>query len=81
MRGTYIQQVEDLGVVNFIGLHVWTLALGGKLACRQIWYICLTVVIFGVCLRFRNVEIKYLRKIKYLHSKIHCLTLDTYVCK
>ena len=30
---------------------------------RQIWYICLTVVIFWLCLRFRNVEIKYLRKI------------------
>ena len=29
---------------------------------RQIWYICLTVVIFWVCLRFRNVEMKDLRK-------------------
>ena len=24
-----IQQLEDLDVVNYIGLHVWTLALGG----------------------------------------------------
>ena len=23
-----MQQIEDLGVVNYIGLHVWTLALG-----------------------------------------------------
>ena len=30
---------------------------------RQIWYICLTVLIFWICLRFRNVEVKYLRKI------------------
>ena len=30
---------------------------------RQIWYICFTVVIFWICLRFRNVETKYLRKI------------------
>ena len=29
---------------------------------RQIWYICLTVVIFWICLRFRNVEMKYLKK-------------------
>ena len=29
---------------------------------RQFWDICLIVVIFWICLRFRNVEIKYLRK-------------------
>ena len=29
MTLTSIQQLEDLGVVNDIGLHVWTLALGG----------------------------------------------------
>ena len=29
MRLASIQQLEDLGVVNYIGLHVWTLALGG----------------------------------------------------
>ena len=23
-----MQQIEDPGVVNYIGLHVWTLALG-----------------------------------------------------
>ena len=28
MRPTSIQQLEDLGAVNYIGLHVWTLALG-----------------------------------------------------
>ena len=27
-------------------------------------------------LRFRNIEIKYFREMGYLHSKIHCLTLD-----
>ena len=30
---------------------------------RQIWYICVTAVIFWIFLRFRDVEIKYLRKI------------------
>ena len=29
MRLASIQQLEDLGVVNYIGLHDWTLALGG----------------------------------------------------
>ena len=29
MRLKSIQQVEDLDVVNNIGLNVWTLALGG----------------------------------------------------
>ena len=29
MRLASIQQLEDLGVVNYIGFHVWTLALGG----------------------------------------------------
>ena len=29
MRLKSIQQLEDLGVVNYIGLYVWTLALGG----------------------------------------------------
>ena len=29
MRLKSIQQLEDLGVVNYIGLNVWTLALGG----------------------------------------------------
>ena len=29
MRLASIQQLKDLGVVNYIGLHVWTLALGG----------------------------------------------------
>ena len=29
MRLTSIQHLEDLGAVNPIGLHVWTLALGG----------------------------------------------------
>ena len=29
MRLTSIQQLENLGVFNYIGLHVWTLALGG----------------------------------------------------
>ena len=28
MRLAPIQQLEDLGAVNYIGLHVWTLALG-----------------------------------------------------
>ena len=30
MRLTSIQLVEGLGVVTYIGLYVWTLALGGK---------------------------------------------------
>ena len=29
MRLTSIQLVEGLGVVTYIGLYVWTLALGG----------------------------------------------------
>ena len=29
MRLASIQQLEDLGVVNYTGLHDWTLALGG----------------------------------------------------
>ena len=29
MRLTFIQPLEDLGVVNYIGLYVWTPALGG----------------------------------------------------
>ena len=29
MRLTSIQQLEDLDVVNYIGLHIWALALGG----------------------------------------------------
>ena len=32
------------------------------ISSRQIWNICLTMVIFWICLRFRNVEIEYLRK-------------------
>ena len=32
------------------------------ISCRQIWNICLTVVTFWVYLRFRIVEIEYLRK-------------------
>ena len=28
MRLTSTQQLEDQGAVNYIGLHVWTLALG-----------------------------------------------------
>ena len=29
MRLTSMQQLVDLGVANYIGLHNWTLALGG----------------------------------------------------
>ena len=29
MRLTSVQQLEDQGVVNYTGLQVWTLALGG----------------------------------------------------
>ena len=29
MRLKSMQQLEDLGVANYIDLHVWTLALGG----------------------------------------------------
>ena len=29
MRLTSIQQLEQLGVANYIGLHVWALGLGG----------------------------------------------------
>ena len=29
MKLTSIQPLEDLGVVSYIGLHVWALALGG----------------------------------------------------
>ena len=30
MRLTFIQQLEDLGVANYIGLHASTLALEGR---------------------------------------------------
>ena len=30
MRLTSTKQLEDQGVFNYIGLHVWTLALGGN---------------------------------------------------
>ena len=42
---------------------------------KHIWYICLTVVIFWICLRFRNVG-KNMSERRVLNSKIHCLTLD-----
>ena len=29
MRLKSIHKLEDLGVVNYIGLNIWTLALGG----------------------------------------------------
>ena len=29
MRLASIQKLEDQGVVSYIGLHLWTLALGG----------------------------------------------------
>ena len=32
------------------------------ISLRQNWNICLIVVIFWICLRFRNIEIKYLGK-------------------
>ena len=36
MRLASIQQLEDLSVVNYIGLHVWTLALGIIYHCTKI---------------------------------------------
>ena len=62
MRLTSIRQLEDLGVVDYADLHVWTPA---HISWRQIWYICLTVVIFWICLRFRNVGKKYVRKTSF----------------
>ena len=35
MRLTSIQQLEDLGVVSYIGLHVWTLAPGIIYHCAK----------------------------------------------
>ena len=29
MRLKSMQQLEDLGVVNYIGMYIWTIALGG----------------------------------------------------
>ena len=63
MRIASIQKHEDQGVVSYIGLHVWTLALGGIYLGEKFDIICLAVVIFCTCLRFRNIEIKYLREI------------------
>ena len=76
MRLVPIQQLEDLGVVNYIGLHVWTLALGGIYHGDK-FDVFAWLVILWICLRFRNVKINEIsQKDGYLHSKMHCLTLD-----
>ena len=52
-----------------------------RLACQEVyriltnWNICLTVVTLWICLRFRNIEIKYFRKVSIFILK-YCLTLD-----
>ena len=39
MRLASVQQLEDLDVVNKIGLHFWTLALGGIMETNLIYLV------------------------------------------
>ena len=67
---------ENLGVVNYIGLHVWTLALGGIYHGDKIE---ISAFNSGNILNMFEIQ-KYWNKISqtdvYLHCKICCLILD-----
>ena len=47
--------------VSCIGLPIWTLELGSKYHENKI-------EIFSICLRFRNIEIEYIRKKSYTNT-------------
>ena len=67
---------ENLGVVNDIGLHIWTLALRGIYHGDKIG---ISAFDSGNILKMFEIQ-KYWKKIsqtdEYLHSKIYCLILD-----
>ena len=67
---------ENLGAVNDIGLHVWTLALGGIYHGDKIG---ISAFDSGNILKMFEIQ-KYWKKISqtdgYLHSKMYCLILD-----
>ena len=67
---------ENLGAINYIGLHVWTLALGGIYHGDKIEIFTFDS---GNILNMFQIQ-KYWYKISqtdgYLHSKMHCLILD-----
>ena len=52
--------------VSCIGLPIWTLVLGSKYHENKI-------EVFSICLRFRNIEIEYIRKKSYTNTfALHC---------
>ena len=65
---------EDVGVANYIGLHIWTLAQGGIYHGYKIGMFAFDS---GNILNIFEIQ-KYWNKIsqtrRYLHSKIDCLT-------
>ena len=75
MRLTSMQQLEDLGVVNYIGLHVWTLALRGIYHEANLIYLLDSGNILNM-FEIQKCWNKISQKDRYLHSKIHCLALD-----
>ena len=76
MRLASMQQVEDLGVTNYIGLHVWALGLGGIYhGDTNSIYLLDSGNILNM-LEIQKCRNKISQKDGHLHSKIHCLTLD-----
>ena len=74
MRLKSIKQLEYLGVVNYIGFHLWTLARGGIYhgeKCDISAWLWKYFEWFGI----QKCWNKMYQKDGYLHSKIHCLTL------
>ena len=62
MRLTSVPQVEDLVVINYTGLHVWTLALGGIYYETNLIYLLDSGNILNM-FEIQKCWIKYLRKI------------------
>ena len=67
-----IQQLEDLDVVNYTGLHVWTPALGSIYHGHKFGIFVWQWLMSWICLRFRNIEIK-----KYLRTMGICIAKYT----
>ena len=71
-----LKSIQNLKIVNYIGLHVWTLALGGIYHGDKIGIFAFDS---GNILTMFEIQ-KYWNKISqtdgYLHSKIHCLIFD-----
>ena len=73
MRLKSIQQLEDPGVANYIGLHVWTPALGGIYHGPKFGIFVWQWLMSWIYLRFRNTEIKKRSQSDgYLHCRINC---------